>query len=443
MKFIFADSLDLVDPNFNFLSDRHSSTRRPYWDDVYPHEIFGYAPYDGILVSRGIVGDHKVRGKYTEPQALRFRREGVRKFLRLEAENLKYLDIFGDCGAFTYVKEDVPPYTPSDTASFYDDCGFTHGCSVDHIIFDFDDSMTDKGALTEAKRRFDITQENAREFLKETHHFSNKFTPLGVVQGWSPSSMAIAAKNLYKMGYKYLAIGGMVPLKSAQIKRALSKIREAIPLDINIHILGFAKAEEIETFIDFNITSFDTTSPLIRAFKDSRSNYFLPDQSGKLKYYSAIRVPQAIENSQLKKVVKKGIFRSEELISLEKQSLDILRLFDRGEADIEQTLNTVMEYSSPLIFERPYEDVKHNRQLKILRERYYKTLHDRPWKQCKCFICSQISIEVILFRANNRNRRRGFHNLNVYNSLIKNIEHIGKKNVEDKDLFSSNCPSKQ
>ena len=44
-------------------------------DDQFPHEYLGSAPYDGILVSMGIVGDHKFPGKYitTEhAQLLRF-----------------------------------------------------------------------------------------------------------------------------------------------------------------------------------------------------------------------------------------------------------------------------------------------------------------------------------------------------------------------------------
>ena len=138
MKFIFADSLDYVDPAFDFIADRSPADRQPYWDDAYPHEILGYAPYDGVLVSRGIVGDHRVKGKYTASQARRFQLVGARKFLRLDKPEFAHLDIFGDCGAFTYVQEERPPYTPAEMAEFYDECGFTHGCSVDHIIFDFD-----------------------------------------------------------------------------------------------------------------------------------------------------------------------------------------------------------------------------------------------------------------------------------------------------------------
>jgi hypothetical protein len=59
----------------------------------------GYAPYDGVLVSRGIVGDHRVSGKYTEAQAMRFRRVGAPEFLRLNKPEFAHLSIFGDCGA--------------------------------------------------------------------------------------------------------------------------------------------------------------------------------------------------------------------------------------------------------------------------------------------------------------------------------------------------------
>ena len=43
------------------------------------------------------------------------------------------------------------------------------------------------------------------------------------------------------MGYKYLALGGMVPLKSTQIMSALNAVRSEIPKDAELHILGFAK----------------------------------------------------------------------------------------------------------------------------------------------------------------------------------------------------------
>ncbi|UTF55582.1 queuine tRNA-ribosyltransferase tRNA-guanine transglycosylase [Natronosalvus rutilus] len=45
-----------------------------------------------------------------------------------------------------------------------------------------------------------------------------------------------------------------------------------------------------------------------------------------------------------------------------------------------------------------------------LLEEYKRLLREEPWKECDCRICREHGIEVAIFRANNRNRRRGFHN---------------------------------
>lgn len=439
MKFIFADSLDHVDPGYDFLRDRYSEGRTPYWDDAYPHEIMGYAPYKGMLVSRGIVGGVAVGGKYTEAQAMRFRRVGAREFLRLDKPQFEQLPIFGDCGAFTYHKEDKPPYTPEDTAEFYDDARFTHGCSVDHIIFDFDEGLKGMdGGTEEARRRFEITLENAAAFRTATAHMSTRFTPMGVIQGWSPGSMAEGARRLVAMGYDYLALGGTVPLKASQIKSCLAAIRDIVPASTRIHILGFAKADEIDTFGSFNITSFDTTSPLIRAFKDAKANYYLPNKGGKLDYYTAIRVPQALENPKLMRLAKRGALHQETLVEMEKNALSALRAYDRGAVGLDETLDTVIAYSAPAVTGSPVEEMLDAKAIKDLRERYKRTLVDRPWKKCSCPICSALSIEVMLFRASNRNKRRGIHNLGVYNALVDQLP----SNSDTNDLIQiSSHPS--
>jgi hypothetical protein len=423
VKFIFADSLDYVDPAFDFIADRSAAERQPYWDDAYPHEILGYAPYDGVLVSRGIVGDHRVKGKYTASQARRFSLVGVRKFLRLDKPEFTHLDIFGDCGAFTYVNEEKPPYTPEEMVEFYDECGFTHGCSVDHIIFDFDPTGVGmEGGSDDAKHRFEITLENADGFRREANAIGASFTPLGVIQGWSPGSMAEAARRLVGMGFDYLALGGIVPLKSPEIKLCLEAIRDVIPTSTRLHILGFAKADEIDSFHSYDIASFDTTSPLIRAFKDAKQNYYLPGEGQKLRYFTSIRVPQAIENPRLQRTVKKGIFRAEDLVRMESAALGSLRAFDRNEADLEEALHHILAYNAPLVEEKPYEDCMDSPKLGLLALRYRETLLERPWRQCPCPICATASIDVIIFRGSNRNKRRGIHNLAVFKNHIERLD---------------------
>lgn len=358
MKFIFADTMDYVDPGYDFDGDRNAPERQAYWDDEYPHEHMDTPPYDGMLVSRAAVGKGRLGGgKYSEAQAMAFRRAGARAFLRLDGPRFQHMPVFGDCGAFAYVKESVPPYTPEDMLAFYEDGEFTHGCSVDHIIFEFyeDDDLgrfPSAEARDEARRRFDITLANAETFLRASHALAGHFTPLGVIQGWSPGSMAQAARGLCRMGYRYLAVGGTVPLRTPQVEACLRAVRDAIPTDVAMHVLGFAKAEDIQEFVPFGITSFDTTSPLRRAFKDARCNYYLRRPGVGLDYYTALRIPQATENPKLQRLAKEGKVRQEDLQRLERRALESLRAYGRGKESLEVTLDAVMSYDMPGLLRR-------------------------------------------------------------------------------------------
>ena len=423
MKFIFADAIDQVDPGYDFIRDQHSKGRRAYWDDAYPHEIFKSPPYDGILISRGIVGDSRRIGTYSSAQAMRLRREGAREFLRLNTPELKDMPIYGDCGAFSYVQEKVPPYSPQNMAEFYADGRFTYGCSVDHIIFGFrPEDKGLEGAIDDEFERFQITQENAREFINVTKSIPG-FTPLGAVQGWSPDSMGIAAENLEKMGYNYLAIGGMVPLTAEQIHLALKAIRNRIKRTTKLHILGFAKAEQIGEFTGYGIASFDSTSPLIRAFKDAKANFYSRKTESKLDYYTAIRIPLATENSSLKNAAKEGKVCQDDLLLAEKNALAALRAFDKGGLSMQIALDQIM------IYQRLFHKVKSKTEAAYLKviaateDQIRRTLIAAPWKKCRCAICVAVGIEVIIFRSNNRNKRRGFHNLQTYYEHVQRVIH--------------------
>ena len=136
MEFIFADSIDMVDPKYSFLTDQKAEDFEPYWDEHFTSETLGHAPFDGVLLSRALLGGGG-DSRLTKSLGYRLRRVGAREFLRLNQSETMNKKIFGDCGSFTYHREEVPPYTVEDTLELYDELGVTHGFSVDHIIFDF------------------------------------------------------------------------------------------------------------------------------------------------------------------------------------------------------------------------------------------------------------------------------------------------------------------
>jgi hypothetical protein len=393
MKFIFADCQDFIDPDYDFEKDAYSKNRVLQRTDKYPHEIFEKKPYDGMLVSRAILADgvYKTAGAYSIMQSQRFKREGVHKFLRYNEG-----PIFGDCGAFSYVNLEYPPYECDEMVDYYQQCGFTHAFSIDHIIFEYDkrfDYDLNYIVSDEMKKRFEITQNNAKEFLRLTRAKNATFEPIGVVQAWSPKSMQDAAKNLVSMGYEYIAIGGLVPLDIDQCEEIIASIREVIPKATKIHLLGFAKAKRLARFLKYDITSFDSTSPLIRAFKDNKYNYYSPGE-----HYTAIRIPSSDGTAALKRKISSGVLSQDEAQLLERETLKAIRGYAKDTVTLDEVLIKIEAY------EKLFKD-------KIPIDRYRQTLQHRYWETCQCEVCKDVGIEVTIFRNSNRNRRRGFHNL--------------------------------
>ena len=424
MKFLYSDTQDYVDPAYDFINDRTGPNRERYWTDAYAHELMSPIPYDGLLVSMSAIrqanGVAASKVRYSTKEEQRLLRDGARKFLRFGGPRFKDLMLMGDCGAFAYVEHPKPAYSPAEVVEFYTEAGFTHGVSPDHIIFDCDVSNPPAKAISnEIRERYDITLVNAEEFIRLVRRADDPFVPLGAVQGWSPTSMAESARRLEQMGYRYLAIGGLVPLKVDVIKTVLHAIRESISSSTDLHLLGFAKAEQIHDFTSSGITSFDSTSPLIRAFKDEKANYYIEAPNGGLDYYTAIRIPQAIENSRLMQGIKRGIFSAEDLQRREQIALSTLRAYDQGRAKVSETLDAVMDYHQFLVRGDDDDAAQQDKSLAKTRALIHRTLEETPWKRCNCDICRSVGVEVIIFRSSNRNKRRGFHNLGVYHRHLK------------------------
>ena len=435
MKFIYSDNQDYVDPGYDFLTDTFAHGRERYWDDRYAHEMMAQAPYDGVLVSMSIVRQTSAvavsKVRYSTKEEQRLLRDGIRRFLRLDGPKFQDMMLIGDCGAFAMAESSQTAYEPREVVDFYTEAEFTHGVSPDLIIFECDVSNpplekfkeTDRARI---KKRFETTLQNAEIFYNLAKNEDFPFVPMGAVQGWSPESLGDAARQLEAMGYDYLAVGGLVPLKPEAIKSVLHHIRSSIKPSTKLHLLGFAKADNIHEFKDFGIASFDSSSPMVRAFRDNRANFFIDTGEAKLDYYTAIRIPQAIENPTLMQGVKKGLFRAEDLHQYEHAALDNLRRFDQGGSTLREAVNAVLHYASFLTKAKSTDEGSQDRVLDKLERDLERTLSATPWRKCGCEICSAIGIEVMIFRGSNRNKRRGMHNLGVYyRHLQRTLENVG------------------
>jgi hypothetical protein len=423
MKFFFPDSQDLVDPSFDFENERRHDLRVRQRDDLYAHEVFRSRAYDGLLVSKGIVdGYGQVSSRYSIGQKHRLMRNGVKDFLRLREVPYR-LKVMGDCGAFTYAKEKKPPYTVDEVINFYVDCRFDYGLSVDHVILAYEPAWDAKGAKppAEIKARQALTLDLAKQFWKQCNAGKEGFTPIGVAQGWSPKSYARAVKELQDIGYTYIALGGMVPLKTAEILASLVEIEEVRRRKTRLHLLGVTRLDQVHSFASLGVSSFDSTSPLRQAFMDATDNYYTLNRT-----YSAIRIPQVEGNAKLQKQISSGVIRQETARKLERAALAAMATFASGKLDINSVVASLIEYEELCAESTPSEET--TRPAKGERDRaevYREVLSDQPWKECGCEVCRSIGHHVILFRGAERNRRRGFHNVWVFYRRIRSELGLG------------------
>lgn len=401
---------DLVDSDFDFENDIHSGGSGDWSNEVYAHQMYPEPNYDGILIS-------KVVAEKSKKKKERINRLGVHRFLRVPRQ----FPIMGDCGAFGYIQEKVPPYSTAEILDYYTGLDFDFGVSIDHLIV--------TATQSEKKERYELTMENACEFLKQHRQAKLAWTPIGAVQGWDADSYAAASKKYVAMGYKYIGLGGLVRSPTSEILKILHKVHEVVPLDTSIHLFGLARLGSMATFASLGVRSVDSASYLRRAWMGSGGQNYLT-MAGE--FFTAIRVPEAGKSFRAKRMVSENRASASRVAQLESTCLRALRDFDRGRTSVDLAIEILEDYDRLITPDR----LPH-------RDRLKRTLEAQPWKHCPCEICRHDGMEVIIFRGNNRNRRRGFHNTYVFYRLLQKalageqvvVPSSGVEGVHQRSLF--------
>jgi hypothetical protein len=378
---------DLVDPDYDFGRDIHSGGVGDWSNEVYAHQMYPEPNYDGILISKVVA--EKSKGKKKRINDL-----GVHRFLRVPRE----FPIMGDCGAFGYIQKEVPPYTTSEILDYYTRLDFDYGVSIDHLIV--------TSTQSQRESRYELTINNADEFLKEHKRRGLQWVPIGAVQGWDPKSYAEAARRYVAMGYKYIALGGLVRTSTPEILRVLEAVHQVVPATVSVHLFGLARIRALGDFAKLGVRSVDSASFLRRAWMGTGQNYLTLEGS----MYAAIRIPEAGKSFRAKRMVSESRAAAGKVEKLEAACLRAVRDYDAGRMSVEAALDVIEEYDRLITPDR-------NDTRPLLR----RTLEAMPWKECPCDICRRDGVEVIIFRGNNRNRRRGFHNTYTFYRIIQKV----------------------
>ena len=386
LQYFIPEWDDLVDQDYDFQTDTHSGENCGWGNAVYAHQLYPEPNYDGLLMSRAVA--EKSKAKKERVNAM-----GVHRMLRVPRE----LPIMGDCGAFDYIMEEVPPYSTADVLDYYTRLGFDFGVSVDHLIV----SATEE----QKKFRYDLTISNAADFLKEHRKAGLKWQPIGAVQGWDPGSYAKAATQYVKMGYRYIGLGGLVRSSTKDIFQIIRKVREKVPAEVSVHLFGIARLDSMNVFADAGVQSADSASYLRQAWMRLHQSYASVDGP-----YAALRIPEAGKSFRAKHMLEHPDMSDERILQMEQTALKAARGYGERKTGLEETLGALLDYDQFVTKERV-----------SMEPAYRRTLEDRPWEKCECSICQTHGIEVIIFRGNNRNRRRGFHNTWVFYRLLQRV----------------------
>jgi hypothetical protein len=377
---------DQVDPDFDFETDTHSGGMGDWSNQVYAHQMYSEPNYDGILIS-------KVVAEKSKKKAERINRLGVHRYLRVPRD----FPIMGDCGAFGYINHEVPPYTTDEILDYYSRLDFDYGVSIDHFAI---------GSDEQKKARYDLTIQNAEDFLREHQRLGLSWTPIGAVQGWDADSYVRAARQYVAMGYKYIGLGAMVPRKTEDILLITEAVRKQIPADVKVHLFGVARMQALRQYVRINVNSVDSATYLRQAWMRTKDSFLLHDGST----YAAIRIPEAGKSFRAKRMADHAELDEQRVIEMEKEALHSLRGFAKHDVSLDNCLNALLEYDRFV-----------TQQRLDMEPLYRRTLLERPWERCGCPICKTSGIEVVIFRGNNRNRRRGFHNTHAFYQMFSAI----------------------
>jgi hypothetical protein len=408
--YFLPDWDDFIDVDFDFVRDSFSNTIRSEREEKHCSELVQPKRLaDGILVS--LAQSFGAKGLLRSLQANShdsLAPKAVKKHFGLADDQWA----FGDCGAFSYVNEDEPTISVEQAVATYELYGFDLGASVDHIPIPEIVKDGKRRVLTEAERaaRVKLTKANAAAFMAEWRRRECRFHPVGIVQALSPKGYANTIGEYVEMGYRRIALGGLVPKSDADIHKIVQVVSDRIgdlPAHRRpwLHLMGIYRPELQAHFRRCGVDSFDSATYFRKAWLRSDQNYLAAGGQ----WYAAIRVPPSHDPRTAKRLKKSRVAMAK-IQQMEKHALQALRGYANRRIGVERCLKAVLEYDELLFREEADE--------RPLEHAYRRTLADRPWEQCNCGVCTTVGIDTLIFRGLNRNKRRGAHNtLMLYQNL--------------------------
>ncbi|MBW4642672.1 MAG: queuine tRNA-ribosyltransferase family protein [Goleter apudmare HA4340-LM2] len=190
--------------------------------------------------------------------------------------------ILWDCGAYSYRHLNIPKLRGQLVTPHWAIYEYKERSKTGDIVVAPDALLL--GNNISQRRQFNY--DSAARFIELAALLEGRL-PMAVIHGISTEERLGYALKLYELGYRAIALGGLVP-KSSDKQRNMGIIQtvveelQKLPEKIRIHIFGLSAPEYAKAFHKLGVTSFDGASYFKEAF--SAGSFFFTDGEKLIKY---------------------------------------------------------------------------------------------------------------------------------------------------------------
>jgi len=393
---------------------------------------------DGILVSRSLL--ESSTNLTNEDGRWKVKTYSKDHWNILDYARTKGLDYtsFADPGTFSHANKFKLPdylYETDKMIDYYQDLQYDLAGSVDWPIIEKVRVQKDTGKFeyvelddkTKEMRRA-LTIELATDFKKCCDRRDLDFVPFGTIQGYSIESYRTSLREILRLGYKYIAIGGLPSYSEKQVVELLPTITAEIKragYRPGIHLYGrFPSPRYVGFYLENCVTSFDNNSPFLAASRTA-CNYYHPEfayNTEQVPVYDCFSIRIPAERGPLLHRLKR---RDLELWSVAmdkcgKAFEDFVRV--RKKASDENIDRFLDSYDDMNLFLQEARMNKVNkRRLKKDRTTAENALRGRLWEVCPCESCKELGAHIMLTRGQ-RIPHTFLHNTYIqYQRFIKEL----------------------
>lgn len=372
---------------------------------------------DGILVSKTLLEQttnlRKVNGAY-KVHVYKYVYDSVLDYCATKG---RYIPSFADPGTWSYVNQFKLPdylYDTDHMISYYQDMQYDLAGSVDWPIIDklvivdnYERKYVDLDDKTKEMRR-ELTLELAADFIKKCNRRPElQFVPFGTIQGYSPESYIKSLKRILKMGYEYIAIGGLPAYSEKVVVELLpllwKEIRKADPVP-GVHLYGrFPSPKYVKYYIEHGVTSFDNNSAFITAAKNPCS-FYDPDylileheQSPAFRCYG-VKIPSR-RGPLLRKLKKYRPDLWEEAGEVSDKTFSAFCRFAINQSKNNKERLFKYYYEMDRILNDARVRPHHEKKLVQSFERCKTAINSRGWERCGCTSCRMLGPHILLMRG--------------------------------------------